>query len=142
MAVSPAKTVVGATGALVPKTGRRGGKRTSHATDGMHAGGRPSQAAEGTSSTYVEKTGIKRKKVKINPKRCQVCYQQGKMITWKALTAGGKERRSTPATTSYCTYCEAHVHGRGEPLYPDCWVHHLRNHVPGMRHSGDNKDAH
>ena len=61
----------------------------------------------------------------------------GKFLVWPAKKQGGKDRKQTPATTNYCSHCEAHVHGRNEADCPDCWVHHLRNEVPGMRMSGN-----
>ena len=51
------------------------------------------------------------------------------------------KRKIVPVTTVVCTYCNGHVHGRGDPKYPDCWVEHLHTKVAGLINSGDMPDA-
>lgn len=47
------------------------------------------------------------------------------------------KNKSKPCTTIYCTYCKGYVHGRSQPGFADCWEQHLRQHIPGLDHSGD-----
>lgn len=107
-----------------PRTAKRGVKRKSIAPDGQHEPGVDPAAPV---RIFTEAGGRAKHKKRSRP--CKVCEKNGRKMDDK--------NKSKPCTTIYCTHCKGYVHGRPQPGFADCWDLHLREHTPGLAHSGD-----